>query len=66
MKKVALVPSGPTKLKTPPGSFPAAAWTRRVVLAGTVDVQEIVVQVAEFPGAGFASLADETKSPDDA
>lgn len=64
VKNVPAVPSGPTKLKTPAALLLAAAWNRRVVLAGAVPFHDSVVQLGVKPTAGLASFAEETKSPD--
>jgi hypothetical protein len=64
VKKVPAVPSGPTKLKTPAALLLAAAWNRRVVLAGAVPFHDSVVQLGVKPTAGLASFAPETSSPD--
>ena len=45
VKNVAAVPSGPTKLNGPVGELLAATWNWSVVFAGTVAVQESVVQI---------------------
>ena len=63
VKKVAAVPSGPTKLNGPAALLLAAAWNLSVVFAGVVAVQESVVQVAEEPVTEPLSLVDETKLP---
>ena len=66
MKKVAAVPSGPTKLNGPEALLLPATWNLTLVFAGVVAVNESVVQVGVLPAAGFASLSDETKVPDEA
>ena len=66
VKNVEAVPSGPTKLNGPFTLLLAAAWNLTAVFAGTLAVQDKVVHSAEKPLAGFASLTDEMKSPDDA
>ena len=44
VKKVAEVPSGPTKLNGPPELVLAAAWNFRVVFVGVAPVHDRVVQ----------------------
>jgi hypothetical protein len=66
VKKVAAVPSGPTKLNGPLTLVLAAAWNLSVVFAGRLADHDNVVHVAEKPVAGFASFTEETKSPADA
>jgi hypothetical protein len=66
VKKVAAVPSGPTKLNGPLTLLLPPAWNLSVVFAGTLADHENVVHVAERPVAGFASFTEETKSPDEA
>jgi hypothetical protein len=64
VKKVAAVPSGPTKLNGPPGLPLAAAWKRTLVPGGAVALHDNDVQCGVPPGIGLASLADEIRSPD--
>ncbi len=59
------MPSGPTKLNGPLIVLLAAAWNLMEVFAGVEAVQERVVQVGTRPDAGFASLAEEMKLPDE-
>ena len=53
LKKVAAVPSGPTKLNGPNGELLAAAWKRSVVPAGVEPFHESEVQTGDAPGYAF-------------
>src|SRR2546428_496455 len=64
VKKVAPVPSGPTKLNGPATLLLPAAWNFTVVFPGAAAVHESVVQCGVSPGIGLASLSDETRSPE--
>ena len=66
MKYVPDVPSGPTNVKGPLLLLLPATWNFTAVPAGVVAVNDSVVHVAVLPGAGFASLSEETNVPDEA
>ena len=64
VKKVALVPSGPTKLKGPEELLLAAAWNLTVVFAGVDAVHDSVVQVVVAPATTLLSLSEDARFPD--
>src|SRR5438445_4512042 len=64
LKKVPVVPSGPTKTNFPLALSLAATWNLMSVPAGVVAVQDSVRQFTAAPGAGLASLADDTNVPE--
>jgi len=64
VKNVPLVPSGPMKVKGPTALPLAAAWNLTVVLGGVVAVHDREVQCGAPPGAGLASLIEDTRSPE--
>ena len=65
VKKVADVPSGPTKENGPAALLLAATWNLTAVPVGVVAAYVSVVQVGVRPAAGFASFSDEVNVPED-
>ena len=66
VKKVADVPSGPTKENGPAALLLAATWNLTAVPVGVVAAYVSVVQVGVRPAAGFASFSDEVNVPEGA
>ena len=63
VKKVAAVPSGPTKLNGPLTLLLPATWNCSDVFAGVVPFQDKVDQIGVRPAAGLLSFVPETRLP---
>src|SRR5262245_33828252 len=63
VKKVAAVPSGPTKLNGPLALSPAAAWNLTFVPAGVVAIHDSAPQFTIVPAGGLASFTDDVNVP---